>query len=107
LETRINKIIEVLDDKKALNIDTFDLSHKSYIVDTVIIATSLNNKHTTALVSILKDELRILDEEILRTQEDQDWSVIDLGDTMIHIMLQSQRDIYNLEDFLDNFDEEI
>ena len=104
MENRINKIIEVLDDKKALNIDTFDLSGKGYIVDKVVIATSLNNKHTTALAAILKDELRNNGEEVLRTQEDADWSVIDLGDIIIHIMLQSQREIYNLEDFLGNFE---
>ena len=104
MENRVNKIIEVLDDKKALNIESFDLNEKGYIVDKVVIATSLNNKHTTALVAILKDELSNNGEVILRTQEDADWSVIDLGDIMIHIMIQSQREIYNLEDFLGNFE---
>jgi len=104
LENRIKKIIEVLEDKKALEIDTFDLSGKGYIVDKVVIATSLNNKHTMALVAILKDELELINEEVLRTQEDQDWSVIDLGDIMIHVMQKSQREIYNLEDLLDGFE---
>ena len=104
MENRIKKIIETLEDKKALEIDTFDLSGKGYIVDKVVIATSLNNKHTMALVSILKDELEESGEEVLRSQEDQDWSVIDLGDIMIHIMQKSQREIYNLEDFLGNFE---
>jgi len=104
LENRLKKIIETLEDKKALEIDTFDLSGKGYIVDKVVIATSLNNKHTMALVSILKDELEQNDEEVLRSQEDQDWSVIDLGDIMIHIMQKSQREIYNLEELLDGFE---
>ena len=104
MENRIKKIIETLEDKKALEIDTFDLSGKGYIVDKVVIATSLNNKHTMALVSILKDELEQNNEEVLRSQEDQDWSVIDLGDIMIHIMQKSQREIYNLEDLLNGFE---
>ena len=104
MENRVNKIIEVLDDKKALNIESFDLNEKGYIVDKVVIATALNSKHTTALVAILKEELEENGEVILRTQEDSDWSVIDLGDIMIHIMIQSQREIYNLEDFLGNFE---
>ena len=104
MENRLKKIIETLEDKKALEIDTFDLSGKGYIVDKVVIATSLNNKHTMALVSILKDELEQNDEEVLRSQEDQDWSVIDLGDIMIHIMQKSQREIYNLEELLDGFE---
>jgi ribosome silencing factor RsfS/YbeB/iojap len=104
LENRIKKIVEVLEDKKALEIETFDLSGKGYIVDKVVIATSLNNKHTMALVSILKDELEESNEEILRSQEDQEWSVIDLGDIMIHVMQKSQREIYNLEDLLNGFE---
>ena len=104
MENRIKKIIEVLEDKKALEIETFDLSGKGYIVDKVVIATSLNNKHTMALVSILKDELEESNEEILRSQEDQEWSVIDLGDIMIHVMQKSQREIYNLEDLLNGFE---
>ena len=104
MENRIKKIVEVLEDKKALEIETFDLSGKGYIVDKVVLATSLNNKHTLALVAILKDELEESEENILRTQEDQDWSVIDLGDIMIHVMQKSQREIYNLEDFLGNFE---
>jgi len=104
LENRIKKIIETLEDKKALEIDTFDLTGKGYIVDKVVIATSLNNKHTMALVAILKDELEESGEEVLRSQEDQDWSVIDLGDIMIHVMQKSQREIYNLEDLLNGFE---
>ena len=104
MENRIKKIIETQEDKKALEIDTFDLTGKGYIVDKVVIATSLNNKHTMALVAILKDELESDGEEVLRSQEDQDWSVIDLGDIMIHVMQKSQREIYNLEDLLDGFE---
>ena len=104
MEKRINKIIEILDDKKALNIETFDLNDKGYVVDKVVIATSLNNKHTVALLAILKDELSKAGEEILRIQEDNDWSVLDMGDVMVHIMTQLQRELYNLDDFLDNFE---
>ena len=101
MENIIKKIIDTLDDKKALDIENFDLRNKGYIVDDVIIATSLNGKHTLSLIAILKDELE--GEQIIRTQEDSDWSVIDMGNTMIHVMTQEQRKIYNLEEFLINF----
>jgi ribosome-associated protein len=104
LEKRIKKITEILDDKKALDIEIFDLNGKGYVVDKVVIATSLNSKHTVALLAILKDELNNVGEEILRIQEDNDWSVVDMGDIMVHIMTHSQRELYNLEDFLDNFE---
>lgn len=104
MEDRIKKIVAILDDKKALDIEVFDLDQKGYIVDKVVIATSLNNKHTTALLEILKNDLSQCGEQILRVQEDDDWSIIDFGDIMVHIMVQSQRELYNLEDFLNNFE---
>ncbi|MEA3288537.1 MAG: ribosome silencing factor [Campylobacterota bacterium] len=105
MEQRIKKIIEILDFNKAEDIENFDLSGKGYIVNQVVIATSLNPKHSLALLSHLKDDLKPEGEEFLRTEEDGDWSVIDLGDILIHIMTQEHRNKYSLEDFLTNFKE--
>lgn len=102
MEQRIKKIVNVLDSKKAENIEVFDLTEKGYITNQVIIATALNNKHSIALLSHLKDELKP-EEEFLRTEEDGDWTIIDLGDILIHIMTQSHRDTYSIEQFLSTF----
>ena len=103
MEQRIKKIVDVLDSKKAEDIEVFDLTGKGYITNQVIIATALNNKHSLALLSHLKDELKPAGEEFVRTEEDGDWTIIDLGDILIHIMTQSHRDIYSLEQFLSTF----
>jgi ribosome-associated protein len=105
MEERINRIIEILDMNKAEDIETFDLSGKGYIVNAVVISTALNNKHTFALLNHLKDGLKPNGEDIIRTEEDGDWIIIDLGDILIHIMTQAHRDKYSLEDFLTNFKE--
>lgn len=102
MEQRIKKIVDVLDSKKAEDIEVFDLTDKGYITNQVIIATALNNKHSIALLSHLKDELKP-EEEFLRTEEDGDWTIIDLGDILIHIMTQSHRDTYSIEQFLSTF----
>lgn len=103
MEQRINKIIEVLDTKKAQDIEVFDLRGKGYITNQVIIATALNQKHSLALLTHLKEDLKPEGEEFVRTEEDGDWTIVDLGDILIHIMTQSYRDIYSLEDFLKSF----
>ena len=102
MEQRIKKIVDVLDSKKAEDIEVFDLTDKGYITNHVIIATALNNKHSIALLSHLKDELKP-EEEFLRTEEDGDWTIVDLGDILIHIMTQSHRDTYSIEQFLSTF----
>ncbi|MEA3384744.1 MAG: ribosome silencing factor [Campylobacterota bacterium] len=105
MQQRIERIIETLDFNKAEDIESFDLSDKGYIVNGVVIATALNNKHTIALLGHLVDALKPAGEEILRTEEDGDWVVVDLGDILIHIMTQEYRDKYSLEEFLRNFKE--
>lgn len=101
MEQRIKKIVDLLDLRKAEDIEVFDLEGKGYITNTVIIATALNGKHSLALLSHLKDLKP--QEEFVRTEEDGDWTIVDLGDILIHIMTQSHRDTYSLEQFLATF----
>jgi len=103
MEKRIKKIVEVLDTNKAEDIEVFDLTGKGYITNQVIIATALNTKHSVALLTHLKDDLKPVGEEFIRTEEDGDWTIVDLGDILIHVMTQSYRDIYSLEQFLSTF----
>jgi len=100
LENRIEKIKEVLDTHKAEDITAIDLADQGYIVDYVVIATALNNKHSIALLNHLRTDLKNAGEEFVRIEEDENWSVIDLGDILIHIMVQEHREKYNLEEFL-------
>ncbi len=105
MEQRINNIVKSLDFNKAENIEVFDLTDKNYIVNQVVIATALNNRHTFALLEHLKTDIKPTGEEFLRTEEDGDWIIIDLGDIIIHIMTQAHRDKYSLEEFLSNFED--
>ena len=104
MEQRIEDIVKILGDKKATQIQSFDLREKNYIVDYVIIATTLNAKHSASLLDFLKEDLKPKGEEFLRVEEDDNWSVIDLGDIFIHLMNQEYRQKYSLEDFLDKLD---
>ena len=105
MEERIKRIVDVLDSKKAEEIETYTLTDKGYIADRVIVATALNTKHSLALLKHLKDELKPLGEEFVRTEEeDGDWTIVDLGDILVHIMTAEYRKHYTLDEFLDNFE---
>ncbi len=99
MEKRIEKISAVLDKNKAENIEVFDLRGKDYFVDQVIIATSLNPRHTEALLNHLKNELKPA-EQFLGVDISDEWIVADLGDILIHIMTPEYRVKYNMEEFL-------
>ena len=100
MSTRLENIRKILDDKKAENIEIIDLKSKDYIVDYVVIATTLNSKHGYSLLNYLRTDLKPTGEEFLRVDEDDEWTIIDLGDMFIHLMSENYRKKYSLEDFL-------
>ena len=99
MQNRIEKITKILDKHKAEAIEVFDLREKNYIVDYAIIASSLGQKHTLALLNHLKDELKP-EEHFNNVDESGDWVVVDLGDILIHIMTPEYRVKYDMEQFL-------
>ena len=99
MKNRIENIMDVLDKNKAEAIESFDLTEKNYFVDYVIIASSLGQKHTLALLNHLKDNLKP-QETFNNVDESGDWIVVDLGDILIHIMTTEYRIKYDMEKFL-------
>ncbi len=100
MNKRLDTIKAILDDKKAENIEVIDLTDKEYIVDYVVIATTLNPKHAFALLNYLKNDLKPLGEEFLRVDDDENWTIIDMGDIFIHLMSEQYREKYTIEEFL-------
>ncbi|MGB6328012.1 MAG: ribosome silencing factor [Halarcobacter sp.] len=104
MNARLEKIKNVLIEKKAEDIEVIDLTSKNYIVDYVVIATTLNAKHAFALLNYLKNELKPDGEEFLRVDDDDEWTVADLGDIFIHLISEKSRKKYSLEEFLSELD---
>jgi ribosome-associated protein len=106
MKKRLEAIINILDSKKAENIETIDLKDTSYLADSVIIATTLNTKHAAALLFYVKKNLKGK-ENFLNIEEGDDWSILDCGDIFIHLMSADKRREYNLEDFLSKLQEPV
>jgi len=100
IEQRVENIVNILDDKKADEIEVFNLEDADYIAKRVVIANSLNGKHTLALADHLKIGLKKSGDSILASDMSDDWVVADLGDILIHIMVPEYRQRYSLEQFL-------
>jgi len=96
---RIEKISAILDQNKAEAIEVFDLQGGDYFADYVILASSLGERHTIALLDHLKKGLKP-DEQFLYVDESGDWVAIDLGDILVHILTPQYRVKYDLESFL-------
>ncbi len=103
MESRIKKIKELLEDKKALDVIDYDLRDKDYFVDYVIVATTMADKHAHALLDHLKKTLKPMGETFLGIDSGDDWTVIDLGDILIHLMSEEYRAKYQMDEFLKQF----
>ncbi len=99
MKNRIKEITNLIENKKGFDIEVLKMNEE-YFVDVVIIATTLGDKHTIALIEYLKEILP--KKEILNIEESEEWSVIDLGDLLIHLMVEEYREKYKLEEFLKN-----
>ena len=113
LEVKINKIdisnqiISILDDAKAENLKIIDLTNKSSIADSFIIATCRSTKHAD---STADDLIRRLKKVGIKCPNPEgrpkcDWIIVDAGSVLVHLFRQETRDLYNLEKLWEiNFD---
>ena len=101
LQERVDRIVHLLDSKKAEEIEVFDLGNVDYIAKQVIIANSLGGKHTQALFDNMKEELKPLGETFYGSDESAEWIVADLGEIIVHLMTPNYRQRYSLEEFLE------
>ncbi len=101
LQERVDRIVHLLDSKKAEEIEVFDLGNVDYIAKQVIIANSLGGKHTRALFDNMKEELKPLGETFYGSDESDEWIVADLGEIIVHLMTPNYRQRYSLEEFLE------
>ena len=103
IDERLNKIAGILDQNKAEDVETFNLTESEYIADGVVVATAMADRHLLALLDFLKKDLKP-DEQFLHIEESDDWIVIDMGDIIVHLMSESAREKYHLESFLKEFE---
>ena len=97
---RIERIIALLDKHKAEAIELFRLEDCDYIAKYVIVASSLNAKHTQALYQHLTKAIKQIEKGMLQADVSDEWIVIDLGDMLIHLMTPEYRSRYAIEAFL-------
>lgn len=98
-DARIDKIVEVLQDKKALYIKLMDLRQVTDSVDYFILCTGTSEPHIKGLV---KDLANALKEDghrpwHLEGTNNHRWVLVDYVDIVVHIFRRDAREFYDLE----------
>jgi ribosome-associated protein len=94
-----NVIVASLEDDKAENIVTLDLSGKASFCDRMVIATGLADRQIAAMAQHLTEKLRAAGFRRVQVEGGQgaDWVLIDAGDIIVHLFKPEARATYALE----------
>lgn len=95
----VHTIIAALEDLKAVNTVTLDVSSLTDVMDYLVITSGTSSRHVKSLadnvsVEAKKQGMRPLGME---GEEAGEWVLVDFGDVVVHVMLPATRDFYDLE----------
>lgn len=99
LEAMKQAVVDALEDIKATDISVLEVSKLTAITSYMIIASASSTRQAKALAHNVQEKMRELGVEItgVEGEREGEWVLVDLGDIVVHIMLQGARDYYNLE----------
>ncbi len=92
-------VIEKLEDMKGRDITVLDISKKSSFADYMIVCSGNSNRHVKSIAQSVAMECRAEGLEPLGIEGNDvgEWSLVDLGEIIVHVMTESTRDLYQLE----------
>jgi ribosome-associated protein len=96
----LNKIAQVIFDKKGFNILALDLSNISAVTDYVVIAEGNVERHVIAIAYAIEKTLEECEIRPIHVEGMQvgDWVVLDYLNMMVHLFMPGMRDRYQLEE---------
>ncbi len=99
VEEIIRLVLTRLDDMKAEDTVTIDLTGKSSIADAMIVTCGRSNRHVGSIADRVLDDLAKAGVRNTRVEgmPHCDWVLIDAGDVIVHVFQPEARAFYNLE----------
>lgn len=91
-------------DRKAINTVVIDISKVSVMADYMMICTGSANTHVQGIANHILEKVEENGHKIynIAGKNEGEWVLIDLGNVIVHIMLESIRNLYTLEKLWDN-----
>jgi ribosome-associated protein len=98
-EPLLKRILTSLDEDKAEDIVTVDLSGRSALCDAIVIASGRSQRHVAAIAEHLARKLKEAGYGAAHVEglAQSDWVLIDTGDFIVHVFRPEVRTYYDLE----------
>ncbi len=94
----LEKIVSILDEKKAEDIVAIETAGITIVADYFVIASATSNPHVKALADDVEDELAKLGVFASHIEgRATGWILLDFNDVIVHVFLNESREYYNLE----------
>ena len=99
VQTCLAVVREALEDVKAKDIVSLDISTISNVADAIVIASGTSTRHIKSLADNVAEEARKAGFRPIGVEGERDaeWILIDLGFVVVHVMLPTARKFYDLE----------
>lgn len=98
-EELVKLAIAALEEIKAQDITTIDVRGKTSITDFMLIASGTSSRHVKSLVDNVLEKVKEQGVRPIGTEgmDTGEWALLDLGDIVVHVMLPTARQFYDLE----------
>ena len=97
-EEILRLVLTRLDDMKAEDTVTIDLTGKSTIADTMVVTSGRSNRHVGSVADRVLEDLTAAGLPArVEGMPHCDWVLIDAGDVIVHVFRPEVRAFYNLE----------
>ena len=92
-------VVEALEELKGKDIVKLDVRNLTTVTDYMIVASGSSNRHVKSLADAVAAKSKAAGHRPAGVEGENggEWVLLDLGDTLVHVMLPRVREFYNLE----------
>lgn len=92
-------VVDALEEVKGNDIVRLDVRDLTTVTDYMVVASGTSNRHVNALADAVAEKSKAAGHRPvgIEGESGSEWVLLDLGDTLVHVMLPRVREFYNLE----------
>jgi len=97
--TKIEIVIEALEDINAFDVIAFDTKGKSPFFDHFVIASVTSDRQLQAAINHISQDFtkNSFKSPRIEGKNSKSWVLIDCGDVIVNVFTREERDVYNME----------